>query len=77
MRVKWFIGKVVVPEDQKVVNEKKKKTHVRVCCLSLPFGVRIPQDLERENDAVDYKDVFECVERPQLIKVDRSWKWVY
>ena len=69
-----FIGKVI-PGEKDVGKQIKK--HVRVRCLVHPYGIRKPQDMERENDAVDYIEVYECTDEPRLIKVDRSFKWIY
>ena len=73
---KYFIGKVIpVGIEGK---GKQKKKFVRVQCLSEPYGVHLPQDLEPEDVAADYPEVFECDVPPQLQKTGRGkWQWCY
>ena len=62
-----FIGKVI----------KKRERAVRVRCLTHPFGIAIPQDLEREGDAVDYTTVYQCNVLPKWVADGRSYKYTY
>ena len=49
-----------------------------VRCLAKPYGVREPQEMEPESDAVYYDDVYDNEGIvPKLMKVKRSWKWIY
>ena len=70
-----FIGRVI--PGQKDDGSKQIKKHVRVRCLNLPYGIHEPQDFERENDAVDYTEVYECTEKPVGVQVERAFKWLY
>ena len=60
-----FIGKVI----------EKKGGESRVQYLPKPFGIKEPQQMEKE--AIFYEHVFFCEERPKLHKVGRTWKYVY
>lgn len=62
-----FVGKVL----------KKAGGETLVQCLEKPFGIREPQCLERENDSVYYRDVYQADVTPQLKKVGRCWKYNY
>ena len=57
----------------KVLGKLRGKTLVQ--CLEKPNGIKEPQNLERENDAVYYKDIYESNVAPHLTKVGRSWKY--
>ena len=71
-----FTGKVEEGHSQK--KGKERKEFVRVRCLQLPYPIREPQEFEKGNDACDYKEVFYCEERPQLVQDGRrGWKWIY
>ena len=56
---------------------KQKKEFVRVRCLEKPYPVRELQELERINDACDFKEVYYCEEKPHLVKEGRAWKYIY
>ena len=69
-----FIGKVSPVK----VSGKQKQEFVRVRCLRKPYGIREPQDLETEEEAADYREVYECKEEPQMVQVARrKWQWSY
>ena len=74
-----FIGKVIAIPDAQLGRGKKRKSHVRVRCLKSPYGIiRNGQDLEEEDVAADYTEVFECNEEPKLVKTGRAkWQWKY
>ena len=62
-----FIGKVV----------EKKNGESRVQCLQKPFGIKMPQQMERDEEAIFYEHVFFCKCRPKLQKFGRCWKYIY
>ena len=72
----FFVGKVIpVGIEGK---GKKQKKFVCLQCLSEPYGVPVPQDLEPENVVVDYPEVFACDMQPQLQKTGQGkWQWCY
>ena len=49
-----FLGKV----------RSKSSTHCLVWCLNMPYGIDIPQELERENDAIYYSEVYATTVTP-------------
>ena len=63
----WFIGKV----------EKNAGSCCAVRCLTKPFGVHEPQDMEPEDDAVFYEKVYGVEVKPTLKRIGRAWKWDY
>lgn len=62
-----FLGKVLLIKNHQA----------QVRCLQKPFGVREPQEFEREEDAVFYVTVFSCDVQPEMVKVGRKWLWRY
>ena len=50
---------IVIYEDEKFLGKVLKKVSDQCCvrCLTKPFGIRTPQDMEREEDAV-FTDIF-------------------
>ena len=42
--------------------------------LKKPFGVKEPQSLEKNSQAVFYEKVFETDVQPKLTKIGRGWK---
>ena len=48
-----------------------------VRCLQKPFGVSVPQQLERENDAVYYDKVYKTCIIPEIKKFGRKWMYTY
>ena len=50
---KW-LGKVI----------KKREGQVRVRCLEKPFGVNMPQNMERQHEAVFYHTVYKVNIKP-------------
>ena len=62
-----FVGKVL----------RKAGGETMVQCLEKPFGIREPQNLEREQDAVFYEHIYESDVTPQLKKAGRGWKYSY
>ena len=69
---KW-LAKVV----SKISNE------VQVRCLEKPFGINIPQNLEREDDAFFVHEVYRTSVNPTLTEIGpdgkkgRKWFWQY
>ena len=74
---------ITIYEDEKwlgkVVDKKEKQICVR--CLEKPFGVKEPQNLEREENAVYFDRVFRTDAVPILTQYDangkkgRKWFW--
>ncbi len=60
-----FIGKVL----QKAAGETMEQ------CLEKPYGIKEPQNLEREQHAVFYEAVYERDVTPQLKKAGWGWKY--
>ena len=56
-----FLGKVL-----------NKQNNALVPCLSKPFGITKPQELERENDVVYYNHVYHTEVTIMLLPVGRS-----
>ena len=56
---------------------EKQMGEVKVQCLNHPFGIKLPQQLECENSAVFYEQVYETDVTPTLKKFGRGWKYVY
>ena len=53
---------------------------VRVRCLNLPFGINIPQDLEKESIAADFPEdtLYIAPVRPRGVKIGgRIYKYEY
>ena len=63
-----FIGKVV----GKPINGQ-----VGVRCLEHPFGIDKPQNLEKENHAVYYHEIFYAQCEPVQVLGSRDWLWTY
>ena len=63
----FFWGKVL----------EKSRCETLVQCLEKPYGIKEPQNLEREHDAVYCKDIYESNVTPHLTKVGRSWKYCF
>ena len=63
-------------EDEKwlgnIVN--KKANQICVHCLEKPYGVYVPQNLEREEDAVFFEQVFYTDVAPILSQIDANGK---
>ena len=57
-----FLGKV----------QSKSSTHCLVRCLNMPYGTDSPQELERENDAIYYSEVYATTVTPELKKDGRK-----
>ena len=73
-----MLGKFVifkVYSETKVLNKKNKEVQVR--CLEKPFGIREPQEFEREEDAIYYEKVYKADVNPQMVQKGRKWLWVY
>ena len=76
---------IVIYEDEKFLRKVLKKVDGLCCvrCLTKPFGIRTPQDLEREDDAVFYSDIYKTDVKPVLSQIDengkkgRKWTWNY
>lgn len=49
----------------------------RVHCLAKPYGIRTPQEFEREKDAIFYKQVFNTKHFPKEVQVCRKLLWEY
>ena len=51
---------IVIYEEEKWLGKVIKKACNQVCvrCLVKPFGVKIPQNLEREDDAIYYDKIY-------------------
>ena len=65
---KW-LGKVI----------EKRKGQVRVRSLEKPFGVNMPQHMEREHEAVFYHNVYKANVKPWQSRsgTDRKFLWQY
>ena len=64
----WFLVKVL----------KCIASPCLVCCLEKPFGIKEPQDMVPEADAIYYDVVYETGDiQPKLVKIKHSWKWNY
>ena len=70
---------LVIYEEEKFIGKvlHKKNDMIMVRCLEKPFGIRIPQDFEKEEDAIYYDTVYAIEVVPEMVKVNRSWKWMY
>ena len=61
----------------------KRGNQVLVCCLEKPFGVKKPQNLEREEDAIFVEQVFHTDIGPTLSQIAQNdkkghkWFWCY
>ena len=64
MRERNFLGRCLGKAGEKF----------RVQCLSLPFGVRLAQDLEKEADAVYYDEVYKAPIIPWATELDDQGK---
>jgi len=62
-----FLGKIL----------KKQVNEIQVRCLEKPYGIREPQEFEREEDAIFYQHVYPPCVQPKLIQKGRKWLWLY
>ena len=55
----------------------KKDKSCLVRRLNNPFGVCVPQEFEREGDAIYYERVYNTTIIPKLEQHGRGWQWCY
>jgi len=48
---------------------------LQVRCLQKPYGIREPQEFEREEDTIYYKQVYEATDVPKMVQIGRKWLW--
>ena len=70
---------LVVYEDEKFLGKVicTKRNEVQVRCLQKPYGIREPQEFEREEDAIFYQNVYNTNEHPKMVQKGRKWLWTY
>ena len=83
--VKIGIWVIAIYENEKWLGKvvSKKANQICVHCLEKPYGVREPQNLEREEDAIYFDQVYHTDVVPTLSQIDmsgkkgRKWYWRY